>query len=548
MKTVLMSALVWLAVLSATVASGAETDATSPFESSAAPTSPSEIDQLVFAKLQQLGITPAQLCSEAVFIRRAYLDAIGTLPTAQEVKAFLEDQDQNQNKRRTLIDRLLERKEFADYWAMKWSDLLRVKGVVPINLWPDATQAYHRWIRTCLRENRPYDYFARELLTSSGSNIGVPQANFFRAVPAKDPATLAQFVALTFLGERTERWPKERLDGLAAFFSQVGYKPTGQWKEEIVFWDLGKTDAPTAAVLPDGTPVALPADKDPRGIFADWLITPKNPWFTRNVVNRVWSWLQGRGLIHEADDIRPDNPPSNPELLAFLEKEFITARYDLKHLYRLILNSRTYQLSSVSRSDKPGAEAQFAQYRVRRLEAEVLIDALNQLSMTTEKYSSTVTEPNTFIPESQRAIELADGTLTSPFLELFGRPMRGTGMESERNNLPTAAQELYLLNSNQIRKKIERIRRFHAPPQAKPEEAATTLYLAILSRYPTEDEVKLVATSLQLGGGKADTPATGKDKTPPPGPAKAPAAAKPPDRLVDLVWALVNSEEFLYRH
>jgi hypothetical protein len=540
----MMRAMVLLAVLSGTAVQGAEP---SPFETEAAPLPQTEIDKLVFGELRQLGIPPANVCSDSVFLRRVYLDVIGTLPTADEVKAFLEDQ--SPRKRAALIDRLLERPEFADYWAMKWSDLLRVKGVVPINLWPDAAQAYHRWIRTCIKENVPYDRFARELLTASGSNVRVPQANFYRAVSSKDPASIAGAVALTFLGERAERWPKERLAGMAALFSQVGYKPTSEWKEEIVFWDFNKADAPTSAIFPDGTRVDLPADKDPRIIFADWLITPKNPWFTRNIANRVWSWLLGRGIIHEADDVRPDNPPSNPELLAFLEKEFITARYDMKYLYRLILNSRTYQLSSVAKSDRPEAKANFASYRVRRMEAEVLMDALNQLSVTMEKYSSGVTEPNTFIPETQRAIELADGTLTSPFLTLFGRPMRATGMESERNNLPTPAQELYLLNSNQIRAKMERIRTVHVPPRAKAEEVATSLYLAILSRYPTEEESKTVAAYLNPASTAADAPGAEKDKAPPPKapPGKAPAQ-KPPDRLLDLVWALVNSEEFLYRH
>ena len=190
-------------------------------------------------------------------------------------------------------------------------------------------------------------------------------------------------------------------------------------------------------------------------MFADWLIRPENPWFTRNIVNRVWCWLLGRGIIHEPDDIRPDNPPSNPELLAYLERDLVAAHYDLKHMFRQILNSRTYQLSSIRRSPRPEAAAKFAFYPLRRLEAEVLIDALCQITGTTEKYTSAIPEPFTFMPDNQRSIALADGSISSSFLELYGRPSRDTGLESERNNRPTAAQRLHLLNSSHMQRKIE---------------------------------------------------------------------------------------------
>ena len=184
------------------------------------------IDELVFAKLEQCNVQPAAVCSDAVFVRRAYLDVIGTLPTGTRRREFL--LDRSPNKRRALIDRLLEREEFADYWAMKWSDLLRVKAEFPINLWPNAAQAYHRWIRTCLKENMPYDQFVREMLTASGSNFRVPPVNFYRAMQNREPQGIAQAVALTFMGTRAEKWPKDRLAGMAAFFSQVGYKSTAR--------------------------------------------------------------------------------------------------------------------------------------------------------------------------------------------------------------------------------------------------------------------------------------------------------------------------------
>ncbi len=209
------------------------------------------------------------------------------------------------------------------------------------------------------------------------------------------------------------------------------------------------------AVFPDGTTVTLSPDQDPREVFADWLVTPKNPWFARSIVNRVWSWLLGRGIIHEPDDIRDDNPPSNPELLAYLEKELVAGGYDLKHLYRLIFTSSTYQFSSMPRFHDPRAEANFASYPVRRLDAEVLIDAINKITGTTDLYTSPIPEPFTYIPPDKPAIAIADGSITSPFLTLFGRSARATGMVNERNNKPVAAQWLHMLNSSHIQRKLE---------------------------------------------------------------------------------------------
>jgi len=521
MKTSVISALVLLAALLGTVAARAQTG---PYESPGNPAPNGEIDKIVFGRLKQLDLQPANLCSDAVFVRRACLDVIGTLPSAQEASSFILNRDPN--KRGKLIDQLLARDEFADYWAMKWSDLLRVKAEFPINLWPNAAQAYHRWIRTAIEENVPYDQFARELLTASGSNFQVPPANFYRAMQDRDPKGIAQTVALTFMGERADQWPAERLAGLAAFFSQVGIKTTAEWKEEIVFFNPAATNAQTTATFPDGTTVRISPDRDPREVFADWLIDAKNPWFTRNIANRAWSWLLGRGIIQEPDDIRPDNPPSNPELLAYLEKELIASHYNLKHLYRLILNSKTYQLSSLPRSKSPEAAANFAFYPVRQLDAEVLADALCEITGTTEKYSSAIPEPFTFIPENKHSITLPDGSISSSFLEMFGRPSRDTGLESERNNRPTAGQRLHLLNSSHIQLKLEQSPKikYLLKTRTTPRDVVTGLYLAILSRFPTEDELQIATANFPAGG--ADNRAA----------------------ALDVAWALVNSAEFLYRH
>jgi hypothetical protein len=497
-----------------------------PFEARATPTAATEIDKLVLARLRQVGLEPPDLCSDAVFVRRTYLDVIGTLPTAEEARGFLEDQ--RPDKRASLIDRLLGRPEFADYWAMKWGDLLRVKAEFPINLWPNAVQAYHQWIRACLRENVPYDRFARELLTASGSNFRVPPVNFYRAAQNREPAGLAQAVALTFLGARADRWPSNELAGLAAFFSQVGRKATGEWKEEIVYFDpgLATNGLWQAARLPDGRSVRLSGDQDPRVVFADWVLAPGNPWFARNLANRVWFWLLGRGLIHEPDDLRPDNPPSNPALLAFLERELVDSHYDLKHLHRLILNSQVYQFSCIPKTRRPEAAANFAAYPVRRLDAEVLIDALNQITGTAEKYTSLIPEPPTVMPEGQRAVALADASVTSPFLEMFGRPPRDTGLEAERQNRCSPEQRLHLLNSSHIQRKLEQSPRLVALVQARtePGQAVTRLYLTILSRFPTPTEREIVRTYAQTG------------------------RVSRREAGLDLAWALINSAEFLYRH
>ena len=553
MKTAFAAAVVFLAV--AALAAQAPTSP-NVFESPARVTPAGRLDQIVFARLNALGVTPA-LCSDSVFVRRVYLDLIGTLPTAKEARDFIENPD-TKNKRRLLIDQLLERQEFADYWAMKWGDILRIKAEFPVNLWPNAAQAYHRWVRASIAANKPYDQFARELLTSSGSNFRVGPVNFYRAIQNRTPEGIAAAAALTFMGSRTDSWPKERLEGMTVFFSQIGYKPTLEWKEEIVFWDplgssafpahdrLGKPTTqpatvsatigkPLAAIFPDGTRIEIPPGRDPRDVFADWLITPKNPWFTRNIANRAWYWLQGRGIIHEPDDIRDNNPPSNPELLAYLEQELIASKYDVKQLFRLILNSQTYQLSSMPRHSTPQAEANFASYTLRRLDAEVLIDAINKITGTTDLYTSAIPEPFTYIPQDQPAIAIADGSITSPFLTLFGRSARATGMENERINNVVPAQWLHLLNSSHIQGKLDQSTSLRAllDPKRNQREVLRELYLTVLSRFPTPEEMKWAEAYGQLG------PADKAGKR---------ATVKRREDWVDIAWALINSTEFLYRH
>jgi hypothetical protein len=514
---------------------------TNIFETVVSVTPETKIDTLVGAQLKKLGVVP-RLCSDEVFLRRAYLDVIGTLPTADEARTFL--RDQRPEKRRLLIDHLLARPEFADYWAMKWCDVLRVKAEFPVNLWPNAAQAYHHWIKVSLRENKPYDQFVREMLTANGSNFRVGPVNFYRAVQNKTPEGIAAAVALTFMGTRVESWKdKDQLPGMAAFFSQLSYKPTREWKEEIVYWDPNKAfheatnttlSLPQKFILPDGKRIKkIPEDKDPREFFADWLITEKNPWFTTVLVNRQWGWLLGRGIIHEIDDIRPDNPPSNPKLLAYLQKEFVNSRYDMKELMRLILNSQTYQTSSIMPrcAQHEHVEAHFGVYPLRRLDAEVLIDAINRVTETSDLYTSAIPEPFTFIPENTPAIALPDGSITSSFLELFGRSARATGQTDERVNKISPTQKMHLLNSGHIQRKITtspKIKKLLTGNAKKDTERFSDIldeiYLMTLSRDPTPEERETTRAYVKKGGAKGS------------------------DVWYDVIWAVINSDEFLFRH
>ena len=500
-----------------------------PFEASAIRRAPkSRIDVLVEARLQQLGLAPSLPCADEVFVRRAFLDVTGTLPTLTETRQFLTDR--RPRKHAALIDALLHRPEFVDYQTMQWCDRLRVKAEFPVNLWPNAVQCYERWLHDSLQQNVPYDRFVQDLLLSSGSNFRDGPVNFLRATAEKTPHGLAKVAALSFLGARSELWPQAVQDGLQRCFAKVAYKGTGEWKEEIVYFDdslpIGPDGSrgPFEVVLPDGSRANVAADQDPRTAFTDWLLHDGRSWLAKVQCNRIWYSLLGRGIVHEPDDFRTDNPPVNPELLDFLADEFIRSGWDQRHVYRLILTSATYQRSSIPAVDDDRAAANFACYSIRRLEAEVLIDALCQLTGTREQYQSPIPEPFTFLPPQQRALHIGDGSITSSFLELFGRPPRDTGMCDERNNQPTGPQRLHLLNSSHVQKKLLNGGQLAQVLRNKRGRPMIELYMTILSRTPTAEEL----TAIEQYG-----------KT---GVANARQVAE------DVAWALINSAEFLYRH
>lgn len=520
--------LVCAAILAAFAAggvAGAEDSAlVYPYERSHEFEAVNGLDRAALEDWREAGVRPAPLCSDAVFLRRVYLDMIGTVPSWEEARDFLADTSNGRRER--LIDALFQRPEFVEYWTLRWCDVLRVKAEYPINLWPNGVQAYHRWISEAVRDNMPYDRFARALLTSSGSNFRVAPVNFYRAVQGSDPATLAGAAALTFMGARFEAWPQDRRDGMTAFFSRVAFKGTAEWKECIVFPDPAPA-GPLEAVFPDGKRVTLAPEADPREAFANWLIAAENPWFARAAANRQWAWLMGRGIVHEPDDLRADNPPALPRVLDFLEKELVGSGYDLRHTMQLIVTSRLYGQSCAACKGVDNAERYFACYPVRRLDAEVLVDALNAIYGGEEQYSSAIPEPFTFVPEEHRTIALADGSISSQFLEMFGRPSRDTGLWSERSNAPTEAQRLHMLNSSHVRDKIEKsqaLQRLKRLAGSDGRRLVEALYMRVLSRPATDEEAE---SALAYFGQDGIGPWRGAN---------------------DLAWALTNSKEFLYRH
>jgi hypothetical protein len=491
------------------------------------------IDTIVIEKLKDKRIPPSVICSDEVFIRRVYLDAAGTLPTPGEVKNFLHNSALD--KRAKLIDHILASDDFADYQGLLWGDILKIKAEFPSNLWPQAAHAYDRWVRKCIRDNMPYDQFVCQLLTSSGSNFHIPPVNYYRTFQGRNPRDIAVSTAQLFMGVNLTggEYSENQIMEMAAFFAKIGYKNTDEWKEEIVYFnEQGKLSCPVSGkvikpVPLDGIGINIPADKDPRQEFARWLTSPNNPWFAKNAVNRVWYRLTGRRIVAENENINsPQSSPWSAELLNCLEQELISHKFDIKHIYRLILNSTTYQLSSRTNRYNLQDNSGFSRYIIRRLDAEVLIDAVCQITGTGEIYSSNIPEPYTFLPNGKRAITVADGSIESPFFELFGRPPRNTSFESERNNKPTVLQAQYLLNSSNIQRKIESSGVLRKLYQTHKNGASiiNELYLLILSRPPMPNELD---TAMEYATG------TGR---------------KHGEPFNDIAWALINTKEFYLKH
>ena len=486
----------------------------------------SRLDALVENCLIKNHLTASDLCPDEIFIRRLSLDITGIQPPSDQVRHFFGNSDPG--KRAELIDSLLNSDGFVDYQVLKWGDLLRCKSEFPSNLWPNAVQAYSRWMKESIRGNIPYDQFVRELLISSGSNFRSPEVNFYRAFQVRDPKNIAESVALLFLGMRPEsKFGENKFPGdLSPFFSQLKYKKSEEWKEEFVYIDKDLLPNIFTIIMPGGDKIVLREKTDFRISFVDWLTDKRNPLFAKVMVNRIWFWLMGTGIVNDPDDFREGNKPSDPELLAFLESELKGHDYDIRYLFRLILNSKTYQRSAIANEKNNADEIFFSHYKIRRLTAEQLIDAICDITGIPEIYSSRAPEPFTFLPKDTRAVQVEDGTISTPVLEMFGRPSRDISYERDRNNHLTMKQVLYLLNSTQITDKINKSKKLKllTDRTESKEKLIGEIYLLILNRFPLQSET---ATILKWFS------ANKKDKY---------------QNTSDLVWALINTKEFLFIH
>jgi hypothetical protein len=482
-----------------------------------------DIDPFVWAKLRKMGLVPSEAADDATFLRRSTIDCLGTLPTPEDVRAFLADS--SGDKRAKWIDRLLARDEYADYWALKWADILLVDRE---KLGDRGAFEMHRWLREQFAANRPYDEWVRELITAAGDSGKSGPVNFYRA--SDTPDAVARAVSQAFLGVRVEcaqchhhpfeKWSQEDYYGLAAFFNGLERKPLT--KDRVLLFHAGYREMPipdsslkVAARGLDAPVSSRLAAADPRIVLAEWMTGPDNPWFARLAVNRMWKHYLGRGLVEAEDDLRSTNPPTNPPLLDFLARRLIESKFDLKSVMRLIMNSRTYQLASEPTAENREDEQNFSYYYVKRLPAEALLDAL---STVTE-----VREPFPGRPLGTRAIALWDNRLPSYFLEIFGRPERTSPCECGRTSDPTMAQALHLMNAPEVEAKVEhpagRVARL-VESGAGEEKIVEELCLAAIGRYPT-DRHKATARKLF-------------------------ASSPPREAAEDFLWTLLNSYEFLF--
>ncbi len=509
----------------------------------AMPISKNFVDEAVFANLKELGVPPSPPCDDATFLRRVTLDIAGRLPTDEERQRFLANPDST--KRDQVIDDLLRSSEYADYFANKWTAMLK-------NRRDDASDiisnfAFHAWVRDSLLANKPYDQIVRELLAATGTVIANPPVVWYKRV--KEPKQQVEDVAQLFLGVRMqcaqchhhpfERWSQDDYYSFAAFFSQVGRKPTATRGEDMIFHKRGTavaTNIKSGAILKPAalgdTMPAISADEDPRLKLADWMSAANNPFFAKAVVNRYWKHFFRRGLVEPEDDIRETNPPSNPELLAALEKHLIESRFDLKSLIKVMVGSNAYQLSSTPNAHNIIDQQNYSRYYPRRLQAEVFLDAIDDLTGSRTEF------PN--LPSGTRAIALPDNSYNnaSPFLKVFGRPENESVCECERIQSSSLAQSLHLINANDIKSKLSHSNG-RAAKLAKSEsssvEGVRELYAVAFSREPRADELQ--AAIEFLAEPRLDP--SGK-------PVEAVKAKQ--ESFQDLIWALINTKEFLFNH
>ena len=492
-----------------------------------------EIDKLVYERHKKLGLVVSELCTDSEFLRRASLDALGTLPGVEKTRKFLADD--SPDKRTKLVDELLEDSHWADFWATKFVDLLRPNtqrvGVKPVYL-------IDRWIRRKLRQNAPYDSFVRELLTAQGSSHDYGPIAIWRH--KREPADMGAYASRIFLGVRlecaqchhhpNEKWGQDDYYQMAAFFGSMKRKGQGistPISGEPEYWWFqpgGQVKHPISGEVmgfkpPDGPKIEVPLARDPRESFVDWMLSPENPFFSRAIANRIWGEFFGRGIVHPVDDFRDSNPPTNEPLLDWLAKDFSNHGYDLKHLMRRILNSRVYQASSLPNETNGRDAENFARSLRRRAVAEVMNDAITMVTGIPEHFQG--------VPPGDSAKMVWNTTVSSLFLDVFGRPNPSAEAPCERDPSPTIVQSLHFMNSDQIQARIG-YANSRADQLAKsdktPKEIVEEIYLSAYARFPSEEEEKIAVGAYSMEG------ASRKSAT------------------EDVIWALINTAEFVLNH
>lgn len=494
------------------------------------------VDENVDQKLKQLQYQPADVCSDEMFVRRVYLDVVGTLPTLEEADRFLTDGAPDKRKR--LIDKLLDRPEYALFWSQKWGDLLRVsRKQIGLN----SVFKYSQWLQAAISNNMPYDQFARELLTASGSTITSPAGNYYRT--AGDTMDAMESTAQLFMGTRIqcakchnhpfERWTQSNYYGLASFFNRVERRKTDQ-PEEVILWsrNSGEVHHPTdSRVMKPWVPVTgdleITNTADRRTALAEWLTSPENPFFARVEVNRIWAQVMGRGIVEPFDDFRDSNPPANAPLLDALAQDFVDHNFDRLHILRTILNSRTYQADSRPSDFNRDDKKYFSHYMPRQLTAEQLVDSLGQVAGRPKQFGLVAPDTKaTWLPAPDLQPHDRSKLGEVDFLKVFGQPERQSVCECDRGDDSSLGQALELLNGSFVNQLLtdenNRLHRYVRTDRPT-KEVIIELYRLALSRHPSESELN---HSLAYAESHSD---------------KARA-------LEDICWAIVNKDEFLFQH
>ena len=489
-----------------------------------------EIDKLVFNKLKLLRMLPSDLCTDETFLRRAFLDIIGVLPSREDFEKFVPDKAAD--KREKLIDDLLGRKEFSELWVMKWAELLQIRTDDNRQVSYKTALGYFNWLQSRVEDNIPFNVMIQELLSASGGTFNLPATTYYQI--ERDTLKVSENTAQIFMGMRIQcaqchnhpfdRWTMDDYYSFAAFFSQIGRKNGEDPRERIVF-DKGEGDVKHPVSGKTMAPKFLGGDvpdvkgKDRRKVLADWLASPENPYFARNLANIVWAHFFGKGIIDSVDDVRVSNPASNPELLDELARRFTAYKYDFKKLVRDICTSRTYQLATESNKSNESDTRNFAKGPIRRIRAEVLLDVISEVTDTPNKFKG--------LPIGARAVQIADGKTSNYFLTTFGRASRETVCSCEVKMEPNLSQALHLLNGDTVNARIQQgaVVKKMIDAGKKAPEILDELYIRCLGRKPTEDEAKKILP--QVASDDKNVLKQG---------------------LEDVFWALLNANEFIFNH